>query len=210
MQAGLPARCPCSQSCWPARQILRVSRTPRSTGSGTASPLASFAAACAFVAVARIRAANRDYHLDHPELHLESSSTVLLVWTTLVAGADRVSRLDFRTPSPLTVLLSESQCAPWGSAKSWRISRVVSLRGEFGDSPKQDLYRTPLRDKRHMYPACAGAMLYSCPGIPAGVIRWSVCRTCAFDESHPACHQNWAGIPPALVRFAKTSGPLFP
>ena len=48
--------------------------------------LASFAAACAFVAVACIRAANRHYHLIHPELHLESSSTVLTVWATLVAG----------------------------------------------------------------------------------------------------------------------------
>ena len=48
--------------------------------------LASFAAACAFVAVACIRAANRHYHLIHPELHLESSTTILTVWTTLVAG----------------------------------------------------------------------------------------------------------------------------
>jgi hypothetical protein len=48
--------------------------------------LASFAAACAFVAVACIRSANRHYHLIHPELHLELSSTVLIVWTTLVAG----------------------------------------------------------------------------------------------------------------------------
>ena len=48
--------------------------------------LASFAAACAFVAVACIRSANRHYHLIHPELHLEESSTVLIVWTTLVAG----------------------------------------------------------------------------------------------------------------------------
>ena len=48
--------------------------------------LASIAAACAFVAVACIRAANRRYHLIHPELHLESSITVLTVWATLVAG----------------------------------------------------------------------------------------------------------------------------
>jgi hypothetical protein len=41
--------------------------------------LASFAAACAFVAVACIRSANRHYHLIHPELHLESSSAVLTV-----------------------------------------------------------------------------------------------------------------------------------
>lgn len=47
---------------------------------------ASFAAACTFVVVACIRATNRHYHLIHPELHLESSSTVLTVWTTLVAG----------------------------------------------------------------------------------------------------------------------------
>jgi hypothetical protein len=38
------------------------------------------------VLVACIRSANRHYHLIHPELHLESSSTVLIVWTTLVAG----------------------------------------------------------------------------------------------------------------------------
>jgi hypothetical protein len=48
--------------------------------------LASFAAAFAFVAVACIRSANRSYHLIHPELHLETSSMGLIVWTTLVAG----------------------------------------------------------------------------------------------------------------------------
>ena len=48
--------------------------------------LAAFAAACAFVAVACIRSANRHYHLIHPDLHLESSIIVLTVWTTLVAG----------------------------------------------------------------------------------------------------------------------------
>lgn len=48
--------------------------------------LASIAASCAFVAVACIRSANRHYHLTHPDLHLESSITVLTVWATLVAG----------------------------------------------------------------------------------------------------------------------------
>jgi hypothetical protein len=48
--------------------------------------LAALVSAEAIVAVACIRAANRHYHLLHPELHLESSTTVLLVWTTLVAG----------------------------------------------------------------------------------------------------------------------------
>jgi hypothetical protein len=49
--------------------------------------IASIAAACAFVAVASMRSANRHYHLTHPDLHLESSSTVLIVWATQVAGA---------------------------------------------------------------------------------------------------------------------------
>jgi len=48
--------------------------------------LAALLAAGATVAVACIRSANRHYHLIHPELHLEESSTVLIVWTTLVAG----------------------------------------------------------------------------------------------------------------------------
>jgi hypothetical protein len=48
--------------------------------------LAAVLAAGAMIAVACIRSANRHYHLIHPELHLEMSSTVLIVWTTLVAG----------------------------------------------------------------------------------------------------------------------------
>jgi hypothetical protein len=48
--------------------------------------LAALLAAGAMVSVACIRSANRHYHLMHPELHLEGSTTVLVVWTTLVAG----------------------------------------------------------------------------------------------------------------------------
>jgi hypothetical protein len=48
--------------------------------------LAAVLAAGTMVLVACIRSANRHYHLIHPELHLENSSTVLIVWTTLVAG----------------------------------------------------------------------------------------------------------------------------
>jgi hypothetical protein len=48
--------------------------------------LAAFLAAGAMILVACIRAANRQYHLTHPELHLEEATTVLLVWATLVAG----------------------------------------------------------------------------------------------------------------------------
>ena len=38
------------------------------------------------VAVALIRSANRHYHLSHPELNLEMSTQVLVVWTTILAG----------------------------------------------------------------------------------------------------------------------------
>ena len=48
--------------------------------------LATILAAGITVTVAFIRSANRHYHLLHPELHLENSSDVLVVWTTLVAG----------------------------------------------------------------------------------------------------------------------------
>jgi hypothetical protein len=52
----------------------------------TLSLLAAVLAAGAMVIVACIRSANRHYHLMHPELHLEESTTVLVVWNTLVAG----------------------------------------------------------------------------------------------------------------------------
>jgi hypothetical protein len=48
--------------------------------------LATVLAAGTMVFVACVRSANRHYHLAHPDLHLESSSTVLIVWTTIVAG----------------------------------------------------------------------------------------------------------------------------
>lgn len=48
--------------------------------------LAALLAAGMMVLVTCIRASNRHYHLIHPELHLETSSTVLIVWTNLVQG----------------------------------------------------------------------------------------------------------------------------
>jgi hypothetical protein len=48
--------------------------------------LAAVLAAGTMVLVACIRSANRHYHLMYPELHLENSQTVLIVWTTLVSG----------------------------------------------------------------------------------------------------------------------------
>jgi len=47
---------------------------------------ATVLAAGAMVAVACIRSANRHYHIGHLDLHLEMSTTVLVVWGTLVAG----------------------------------------------------------------------------------------------------------------------------
>lgn len=54
--------------------------------------LAAVLAAAGLAAAAFIRASNRQYHLLHPELNLENSTTVLIMWTTLVAG---VSSLGF-------------------------------------------------------------------------------------------------------------------
>jgi hypothetical protein len=48
--------------------------------------LVALLAAGTMVLVACIRSANRHYHLSHPELQLESSTTVLVVWTTILAG----------------------------------------------------------------------------------------------------------------------------
>lgn len=52
--------------------------------------LAAVLSAVGMAAVAFIRASNRHYHLIHPELNLENSITVLIVWTTLVAGMNAV------------------------------------------------------------------------------------------------------------------------
>jgi hypothetical protein len=50
--------------------------------------LAAALAAVGVSAVAFLRASNRDYTLLHPGLDLENSVTVLVAWTTLVAGAN--------------------------------------------------------------------------------------------------------------------------
>jgi len=46
----------------------------------------AIAAAAVFLAVALIRAANREYHITHPELGLENNISVLVVWTTFITG----------------------------------------------------------------------------------------------------------------------------
>ncbi len=50
--------------------------------------LAAVLTAVGMAAVAFIRASNRHYHLNHPELNLENSTTVLIIWTTLVTGVN--------------------------------------------------------------------------------------------------------------------------
>ena len=48
--------------------------------------LAAALAAGVMVGVACIRSANRHYHMIHPELNLDMSTPVIVVWTTIVAG----------------------------------------------------------------------------------------------------------------------------
>jgi len=52
--------------------------------------LAAVLSAAGLAAVAFIRASNRHYHLNHPDLNLENSIIVLTVWGTLVAGMTAV------------------------------------------------------------------------------------------------------------------------
>jgi hypothetical protein len=42
--------------------------------------------ALAMAALTFLRASNRHYHIMHPDLYLESSTTVLVVWTTLATA----------------------------------------------------------------------------------------------------------------------------
>lgn len=76
---------------WAASLIMAVfalrermgERAPRQM---TLALLTALLAAAVMVCVACLRSTNRHYHLLHPELNLEHSTTVLTVWRTLVAG----------------------------------------------------------------------------------------------------------------------------
>ena len=81
--------------------------------------LASVLSAAGMAAVAFIRASNRHYHLIHPALNLENSTTVLTVWTTLVAG---VSAFGFHFLGWAFVLLGS---ASWKSHFFPRILNVL-------------------------------------------------------------------------------------
>ena len=81
--------------------------------------LAAVLSAVGMAAVAFIRASNRQYHLLHPELNLENSTTVLIMWTTLVAG---VSSLGFHFLGWTFILVGS---ASWTSRLSPRILNVL-------------------------------------------------------------------------------------
>jgi hypothetical protein len=81
--------------------------------------LAAVLSAVGMAAVAFIRASNRHYHLIHPELNLENSTTVLIIWTTLVAG---VSSLGFHFLGWTFVLLGS---ASWTSRLFPRFLNVL-------------------------------------------------------------------------------------
>ena len=87
------------------------------------SLLAAALAAGAMVFVACIRSANRHYHLIHPELHLETSTTVLVVWTTIVAG---VTGAGWNFLGWALVLLGS---AGWTSGRLPRLLCVLYLVG---------------------------------------------------------------------------------
>ena len=52
--------------------------------------LSAFLSAVMMLAVAFIRSSNRQYHILHPELNLQDSIPVLVVWTTLITGLTSV------------------------------------------------------------------------------------------------------------------------
>jgi hypothetical protein len=66
--------------------ILREQIGERAPRRMSLALLAAVLAAGTMIMIACIRSANRQYHLLHPDLHLENSTTVLIVWGTLVAG----------------------------------------------------------------------------------------------------------------------------
>ena len=78
-----PAWAVCLVAAFWALRARIASGAPQRMSWATA---ATWMAAAAMVVVACIRSANRQYHLDHPDLHLEDSATVLVVWTTIISG----------------------------------------------------------------------------------------------------------------------------
>lgn len=102
---------------------LRERIGERASGRMSLALLAAVLAAGAMVLVALIRSANRHYHLIHPELHLEASTTVLVVWTTIVAG---VTAAGWHFLGWALVLIGS---AGWTSGRLPRVLCVLYLVG---------------------------------------------------------------------------------
>jgi hypothetical protein len=85
--------------------------------------LAAVLAAAAMVFIACIRSANRQYHLNHADLHLETSTTTLVVWTTLVTGLTGAA---WHFLGWALVLLG---LAGWSSSRLPRGLSILSLLG---------------------------------------------------------------------------------
>jgi hypothetical protein len=118
--------------------------------------LAALLAAGATVAVACIRASNRHYHLIHPELNLENSSTVLIVWTTLVAGMTATA---WHFLGWVMVLIGS---AGWTSQ---RLPRLLSVLYLVGGAVSLFVYLVPNSD-------APAAMLGVMVSIWQGILLW--------------------------------------
>ena len=77
---------------------------------------------------------NSQYHLHHPELELENSSTVLLVWTTLVAG---VNATGWHFLGWAQVLIG------WAGWTSHRLPRLLCLLFLVGGTASLVVYLVP-------------------------------------------------------------------
>lgn len=78
-----PVRAVCLVTAFYALRERIAERAPRRM---SLAVLTAVLSAGMFVLAALLRSSNRNYHLDHPDLHLEMFSIVLIVWTTLLAG----------------------------------------------------------------------------------------------------------------------------
>jgi hypothetical protein len=125
--------------------------------------VAAILSAVGMAAVAFIRASNRHYHLTHPDLNLEDSITVLLVWTTIVAG---VNALGFHFLGWAFVLLGS---ASWTSRLFPRL-----LNGFYFLAGGSSLFV-------YLFPDIEGLVLSlgAVIGVWQGILLWK------FDEPTP-------------------------
>ena len=82
--------------------------------------IAAVLSAAGMAAVAFIRASNRHYHLIYPELNLENSTTVLIVWTTLAAGMNSIGFNFLAGDSALFVYLLVTIIGIWQGVLLWQ------------------------------------------------------------------------------------------